>query len=74
MRFYLYSITHVDPSDAKKQRGSFAAAFVVHEDRWKLEIEDDKRKELMEKVEGWRKALEEAAGLGGMILQNETNG
>ncbi|KAM7481927.1 hypothetical protein LguiB_006510 [Lonicera macranthoides] len=65
---------HVDPSDVKKQRGSFAAAFAVHEDRRKLEIEDDKRKELMEKVEGWRKALEEAAGLGGMILQNETNG
>nr|XP_034896462.1 TMV resistance protein N-like [Populus alba] len=49
----------VDPSEVRNQTGSFAAAFVDHEKRFKKE---------MEQVNGWRIALKEVADLGGMVL------
>eukprot|EP00258_Populus_trichocarpa_P031994 XP_024448013.1 TMV resistance protein N-like [Populus trichocarpa] len=49
----------VDPSQVRKQTGSFAAAFVEHEKRFKEE---------MERVNGWRIALKEVADLAGMVL------
>ena len=49
----------VDPSQVKKQTDSFAAAFAEHEKNLKEE---------MERVNGWRIALEKATDLGGMIL------
>ena len=49
----------VDPSQVRNQTGSFAAAFVEHEKRFKEE---------MERVNGWRIALKEVADLGGMVL------
>jgi hypothetical protein len=50
---------HVDPSEVRNQTGSFAAAFVDHEKRFKKE---------MGQVNGWRIALKEVADLGGMVL------
>lgn len=55
----------VDPSDVRKQSGSFTKAFVKHKKRFK---------EDMEKVERWKSALTEAANLSGWDLQNFANG
>ena len=49
----------VDPSQVRKQTGSFATAFVEHEKHFKEE---------MERVNGWRIALKEVADLAGMVL------
>nr|XP_028949345.1 TMV resistance protein N-like [Malus domestica] len=49
----------VEPSDVRKQTGSFADSFTRHEERFK-----DK----MDKVEEWRRALREVTDLGGMVL------
>jgi hypothetical protein len=55
----------IDPSDIRKQTGSFAEAFDRHERRFKEE---------MEKVQKWRKALVEAANLSGLDRRNIANG
>ncbi|KAI5570209.1 hypothetical protein BDE02_11G011400 [Populus trichocarpa] len=47
------------PSEVRNQTGSFAAAFVEQEKRFKEE---------MERVNGWRIALKEVADLAGMVL------
>ncbi|XP_061949493.1 disease resistance protein RPV1-like [Populus nigra] len=52
----------IDPSDVRKQTGSFAEAFVKHEERYK------------EKVKEWREALEEAGNLSGWNLKDMANG
>ncbi|XP_042519854.1 disease resistance protein RPV1-like [Macadamia integrifolia] len=52
---------HMDPSDVKKQRNSYAEAFKRHEERFKNE---------MAKVETWRTALTEAANLKGWAVAN----
>ena len=52
----------IDPSDVRKQTGSFAKAFDSHEERFK------------EKVKEWRKALEEAGNLSGWNLNDMANG
>uniref|UniRef100_A0A6N2MKK8 TIR domain-containing protein n=1 Tax=Salix viminalis TaxID=40686 RepID=A0A6N2MKK8_SALVM len=54
-----------DPSDVRKQTGSYAKAFDEHEKNFKGE---------MEKVNRWREALTQAANLSGWDLHNETNG
>uniref|UniRef100_A0A6N2LLQ0 TIR domain-containing protein n=1 Tax=Salix viminalis TaxID=40686 RepID=A0A6N2LLQ0_SALVM len=51
----------IDPSDVRKQTGSFAKAFDKHEEC------------LKEKVKGWRKALEEAGNLSGWNLNDMEN-
>ncbi|XP_052209889.1 disease resistance protein RUN1-like [Diospyros lotus] len=57
----------VDPSDVRKQKGVYAEAFARHEERFKFEVgEGEAAKEWKEKLKGWRKALEEVAGLAGM--------
>uniref|UniRef100_A0A6N2KAD9 TIR domain-containing protein n=1 Tax=Salix viminalis TaxID=40686 RepID=A0A6N2KAD9_SALVM len=48
----------IDPSDVRKQTGSFAKAFDKHEECFK------------EKVKEWRKALEEAGNLSGWNLND----
>ena len=52
---------HVDPSDVRCQQGSFAEAFVEHEERFK---------ENLETVETWRSALTQVASLSGWHLQD----
>ncbi|XP_044509967.1 disease resistance-like protein DSC1 [Mangifera indica] len=47
---------NVNPSDIRKQTGTFAEAFVKHEERFK---------EMRNKVQNWRNALTEAANLSG---------
>ncbi|KAI9071473.1 hypothetical protein K1719_046566 [Acacia pycnantha] len=51
----------VDPSDVRKQNGSFAEAFKKHEERFA----QDKMK-----VQGWRNALEKVANISGWHSKN----
>ncbi|XP_048439067.1 TMV resistance protein N-like [Pyrus x bretschneideri] len=51
----------VEPSNVRKQTGSFAEPFTRHEERFKDEID---------KVEEWRRALRDVADLGGMVLRD----
>ncbi|EOY21140.1 Leucine-rich repeat-containing protein, putative [Theobroma cacao] len=51
----------VNPSQVKKQTGSFAEAFARHEESFKSE---------MDMVQRWRAALREVADLGGMLLED----
>ncbi|CAL9020276.1 unnamed protein product [Prunus brigantina] len=53
---------HVDPSDVRKQSGSFADAFAEHEKRFREDID---------KVKRWRDALTEVANLSGIDSKNE---
>ncbi|KAJ9162704.1 hypothetical protein P3X46_022460 [Hevea brasiliensis] len=52
----------VNPAQVGEQTGSYGEAFARHEMDFK---------EQMDLVEGWRKALREAADMGGMILENK---
>uniref|UniRef100_A0A2N9HEM1 ADP-ribosyl cyclase/cyclic ADP-ribose hydrolase n=1 Tax=Fagus sylvatica TaxID=28930 RepID=A0A2N9HEM1_FAGSY len=52
---------NVDPSDVRKQKGTFAQAFVEHEGRFK---------ENMKIVQTWRDALIEVANLSGWDLKD----
>ncbi|XP_059429315.1 disease resistance protein RML1A-like [Corylus avellana] len=54
---------HVDPSDVRKQIGTFAEAFVRHEERFHTD---------KERVWKWREALTEAANCSGWDLENES--
>ena len=51
---------HVDPSDVRNQRGTFAEAFVKHEKRTKDNI-----------LDRWRAALTEVVNLSGIHLQDQ---
>ncbi|CAL2241125.1 unnamed protein product [Prunus armeniaca] len=55
----------IDPSEVRKQTGSFAKAFAGHQKNGSLN---------KDKVKGWRAALAEVADLAGMVLQNECDG
>ena len=55
----------VNPSNVRKQNGTFAGAFTRHEERFTAE---------MERVQKWRAALTEAANLSGWDLQSLANG
>ena len=55
---------HVDPSDVRKQKGTFAKAFDEYKESFK---------ESIEKVETWRSTLREVANLSGWDLQNRYN-
>ena len=52
---------HIDPSDVRKQTGSFGEAFVTYEKNF----EDD-----LERVNKWRVALTEVTSLAGLDLKN----
>ncbi|XP_008237473.1 PREDICTED: TMV resistance protein N-like [Prunus mume] len=53
---------NVDPSDVRKQSGSFAGDFAEHEKRFREDIQ---------KVKRWRAALTEVANLSGLDSNNE---
>lgn len=50
---------HVNPSDIRKQTGSFGKSFVHHE------------RNMIDKVDGWRHALTEAGNLSGWFLTGD---
>ncbi|XP_059441190.1 disease resistance protein RPV1-like [Corylus avellana] len=56
---------HVDPSDVRKQAGTFAEAFAGHEERFQTDIG---------RVQRWRVALTEAANCSGWNLESLENG
>jgi hypothetical protein len=56
---------HMDPSDVRKQIGTFAKAFASHEKRFQTDIE---------MVQSWRAALTEAANCSGWDLKSVANG
>ncbi|KAM7478657.1 hypothetical protein LguiA_026870 [Lonicera macranthoides] len=65
----------VDPSDVRNHKGSIREAFARYEEELiETEIDDEKKKEWMEKLEGWKVALRDVANLTGMFLQNQANG
>ncbi|KAM7478690.1 hypothetical protein LguiA_026903 [Lonicera macranthoides] len=65
----------VDPSDVRNQTGSIGEVFARYEEELiDSEINDEKKKERMEKVKAWKLALREVANLAGMVLQNQANG
>ncbi|KAJ6858006.1 TMV resistance protein N isoform X1 [Populus alba x Populus x berolinensis] len=53
----------IDPSDVRKQTGSFVEAFDKHEERFEEKL-----------VKEWRKALEDAGNLSGWSLNDMANG
>ena len=55
---------HVNPSDVRKQIGTFAKAFDEHTENFK---------ESIEKVETWRTTLKEVTNISGWDLQNRYN-
>ena len=64
----------VDPSDVRNQTGSIGEAFARYEKELiGAEVEDEKKREWMEKVKGWKLALREVANLTGMVLENQAN-
>ncbi|KAM3377839.1 disease resistance protein RPP2B [Capsicum galapagoense] len=72
-RFVLPVFYDVDPSEVRKQKGCFEQAFLMYEERYKSGIEV-RRLEWLQKVKEWKAALTEVADLGGMVLQNQSDG
>ncbi|KAI8556144.1 hypothetical protein RHMOL_Rhmol05G0229100 [Rhododendron molle] len=64
----------VDPSQVRKQTGSFGEAFGRHEERLNAETNESKKEYLRKKVQLWRGALREVADLAGMVLKNQADG
>ncbi|XP_059653205.1 disease resistance protein RPV1-like [Cornus florida] len=58
---------HVDPSHVRKQTGSFAHAFAIYEEQFKVETEEKKEAGL-DKINRWKAALREVADLAGMVI------
>lgn len=58
---------HVNPSDVRKQIGTFAEAFARHEERARFQI-------VMDRVQRWRASLTEAANCSGWDLESVANG
>ncbi|XP_063940923.1 disease resistance protein RPV1-like isoform X5 [Daucus carota subsp. sativus] len=73
-RLLLPVFYHVDPSDIRKQSGCISEALHMHEEKFKREVNDARRKDLMDKIKRWRTALTQVANLTGLTLANETNG
>ncbi|XP_074339770.1 disease resistance protein RPV1-like [Apium graveolens] len=73
-RLVLPIFYNVDPSDVRKQSGCISEALYYHEEKFKREVDETKRKNLMDKIKRWRIALTELADLAGMPLQNVANG
>ncbi|XAR49310.1 17-beta-estradiol 17-dehydrogenase [Bertholletia excelsa] len=63
----------VEPTDVRKQTGSFEEAFKRYEERLRAE-EGERKDDRTSKLEGWKEALKEAAHLAGMDLKHQANG
>lgn len=72
-RFVLPVFYDVDPSEVRKQKGCFEQAFLLYEERYKSGTEG-RRLEWLQKVKVWKASLTEVADLGGMVLQNQSDG
>ncbi|XP_058216269.1 disease resistance protein RPV1-like isoform X2 [Rhododendron vialii] len=64
----------VDPSEVRKQIGSFEEAFMRHEEKLKSEMSELAKEKLKDKIVTWRAALREVADVVGMNLQNQIDG
>ncbi|KAK2992960.1 hypothetical protein RJ640_007342 [Escallonia rubra] len=64
----------VEPSDVRKQEGSFKSAFERYENEVEAERDPDRKMELAKRVEGWKAALRQVADLTGMVLTNQADG
>ncbi|KAG5549554.1 hypothetical protein RHGRI_014771 [Rhododendron griersonianum] len=64
----------VDPSEVRKQIGSFEEPFTRHEEKLKSETGELAKEKLKDKLGTWRAALREVADLAGMNLQNQVDG
>ncbi|KAG5549702.1 hypothetical protein RHGRI_014862 [Rhododendron griersonianum] len=64
----------VNPSQVRKQTGSFGEAFCRHEEQLSAGTNESKKEYLREKVQLWRRALREVADLAGMVLKNQADG
>ncbi|KAJ0809848.1 putative TIR domain, P-loop containing nucleoside triphosphate hydrolase [Helianthus annuus] len=64
----------VEPTHVRKQQKSFGEAIAKHKKRMEEEADVEKRSEWAQKIESWRMALTEVAGLKGMNAKdkNET--
>lgn len=60
---------HVHPSEVRNQTGSFATAFMRHEEHLNAEI-GERKKEGMAKIKRWKAALREVADLEGEVLED----
>ncbi|XP_024964998.1 TMV resistance protein N-like [Cynara cardunculus var. scolymus] len=56
---------HVEPTDVRKQQGSFGIAMAKHKQRMEAETNEEEKHQLVEKMNKWKKALEEVANLKG---------
>ncbi|XP_023751053.2 disease resistance protein RUN1 isoform X2 [Lactuca sativa] len=56
---------HVDPTHVRKQESTFGLAMAEHRRMMEAEIDANKRSELAEKIDQWKKALTEVANLKG---------
>ncbi|KAK2980884.1 hypothetical protein RJ640_006256, partial [Escallonia rubra] len=64
----------VEPSEVRKQVGSFGEAFERYENELEAEGDHERRMELAKRVEGWKAALRQVADLTGMVLKNQADG
>ena len=64
----------VDPSEVREQTENFATSFAKYQELIEKESDPRKKKELMDKVNEWRKALEEVADLRAKVLKKEADG
>ena len=59
----------VNPSEVRKQAGSYAKALLVHEEKFMGET-DERKKEGIAKIQRWKGSLREVADLAGLVLQD----
>ncbi|KAM7473728.1 hypothetical protein LguiB_020971 [Lonicera macranthoides] len=64
----------VSPSEIQKQKGRTGEAFDEYVKQYQGQMDHGRKLELMEKVNGWKEALEEVAKLAGMELKNQADG
>ncbi|KAL8262620.1 hypothetical protein R6Q59_023969 [Mikania micrantha] len=56
---------HVEPTDVRKQQNSFEEAMADHKQKMEAETDAEKRSQLAQKMESWKMALTQVAGLKG---------